>query len=46
MYAPDDLSRGWGQGQRSPMLYINEMDKYLQNGKYFVFRYTLEYFRN
>jgi hypothetical protein len=31
-YAPDDLSRCWGQGQRSRMLYINEMDKYLQNG--------------
>ena len=31
-YAPDDLSRCWGHGQKSRMHYIYEMDKYLQNG--------------
>jgi hypothetical protein len=32
IYTPDDLSRCWGQDQRSRMHYINEMDKYLQKG--------------
>jgi hypothetical protein len=31
IYTPDDLSRCWGQGQRSRMYYIIEMDNYLQN---------------